>query len=295
MHFKGSLIVMITIAILFGSLVTTAGFPTMTRVLAYESSQAGSGANDCGNGENPFNILCQNLLSQIEGDGNAVIIMGSQTGGERTPEPPTTGILRVIKEVVCPAGISDCPSPEGFEIKVTGNSPNPPSFQGSLTGVDVSIGPGSYSVEEPTITELPEDTINKVSLSEECSGTISIGDTKTCTITNTITPVGTLTVITTVGCVPGRLCPPLPPPSAFIIQVLQNGQIIEEFPSSTDGTTVFFEPGEYEMREFVPAFPPGTNFLSVTFSTECFSESSEPILAGEERTCIITNEYGPIQ
>ena len=72
-------------------LLTTAGFST-TRVLAYESSQAGSLANACGNGDEAFNILCQNLLSQIEGDGNAVNIIGLQTGGERTTaptEPPT--------------------------------------------------------------------------------------------------------------------------------------------------------------------------------------------------------------
>ena len=44
----------------------------------YEKSQAGSQANSCGNGKMPMNIFCQNLLSQIEGDGNAVNILGSQ-------------------------------------------------------------------------------------------------------------------------------------------------------------------------------------------------------------------------
>jgi uncharacterized membrane protein len=44
----------------------------------YESSQAGSQANDCGNGDTPIDIFCQNLISQLEGDGNAVIIMGAQ-------------------------------------------------------------------------------------------------------------------------------------------------------------------------------------------------------------------------
>ena len=44
----------------------------------YEKSQAGSQVNSCGNGKMPMNIFCQNLLSQIEGDGNAVNILGSQ-------------------------------------------------------------------------------------------------------------------------------------------------------------------------------------------------------------------------
>lgn len=44
----------------------------------YEKSQAASQANACGNDDSPFNIFCQNLLSQIQGDGNAVNIIGVQ-------------------------------------------------------------------------------------------------------------------------------------------------------------------------------------------------------------------------
>jgi hypothetical protein len=41
----------------------------------YEKSQALSQANACGNGVLPLNVFCQNLISQIQGDGNAVTIM----------------------------------------------------------------------------------------------------------------------------------------------------------------------------------------------------------------------------
>lgn len=44
----------------------------------YESSQASSGVNDCGNGVLPLNIFCQNLASQIDGDGNAINIIAVQ-------------------------------------------------------------------------------------------------------------------------------------------------------------------------------------------------------------------------
>jgi hypothetical protein len=44
----------------------------------YEKNQAASQANDCGNGELPLNVFCQNLLSQIQGDGNAANIIGVQ-------------------------------------------------------------------------------------------------------------------------------------------------------------------------------------------------------------------------
>ncbi len=44
----------------------------------YESSQASSGVNDCGNGVLPLNIFCQNIASQIDGDGNAINIIALQ-------------------------------------------------------------------------------------------------------------------------------------------------------------------------------------------------------------------------
>ena len=85
---KPHVIAVMTVAAL---LLATAAL-TMTNIgnaFAYESSQGGSQANDCGNGQDPFNVLCQNLFSQIEGDGNAVNIIGLQTGGERTTPPET--------------------------------------------------------------------------------------------------------------------------------------------------------------------------------------------------------------
>ena len=44
----------------------------------YEKSQATAQANYCGNGELPLNVFCQNLATQLQGDGNAVNIIGAQ-------------------------------------------------------------------------------------------------------------------------------------------------------------------------------------------------------------------------
>jgi uncharacterized protein YdeI (BOF family) len=44
----------------------------------YQKSQAVSQKNDCGNGEEPFDVFCQNLASQIQGDDNSVAIDGEQ-------------------------------------------------------------------------------------------------------------------------------------------------------------------------------------------------------------------------
>ena len=45
----------------------------------YEKSQSASQVNECGNGVLPENIFCQNLLSQIQGDGNAANVIGVQS------------------------------------------------------------------------------------------------------------------------------------------------------------------------------------------------------------------------
>lgn len=63
-------------------LVSATAFSTTDSAFAdkkkYEKNQAASQANDCGNGELPLNVFCQNLLSQIQGDGNAANIIGVQ-------------------------------------------------------------------------------------------------------------------------------------------------------------------------------------------------------------------------
>ena len=44
----------------------------------YEKSQALSQANACGNGDMAMWVFCQNLAAQIQGDGNAMNIIGVQ-------------------------------------------------------------------------------------------------------------------------------------------------------------------------------------------------------------------------
>jgi hypothetical protein len=74
-------------------LATTAISMTTTgNVFAYKKNQATSQANDCGNGEFPFNIGCQNIDSQIQGDGNAVALTAQQTFPEEVAPPPTVDV-----------------------------------------------------------------------------------------------------------------------------------------------------------------------------------------------------------
>lgn len=284
----------VTVAIMLGVILTTTGFTT---VLAYESSQAGSLANACGNADlGSFNILCQNLFSEIQGDGNAVNLIGLQKGGERTTssppsESPTTGTLKVIKQVECSAGVT-CPDPSDFGMEVfmePGNNPNPATFDGSSSGIDVDIA-GSYSVDE-TVPTLPSGQTLTATKSADCSGTITAGESKTCTITNTITIAATLLVITKVECAQGEQCPNLPIPSDFQMFVFTDNNS-PSFPGSAEGTPVTIEPGDYDTGEAAPIID-GLIFDDFLFSPGCTSSQSGPIQAGEERTCTWTNIYRP--
>jgi hypothetical protein len=61
---------------------------TTDSVFAYEKSQAVSQVNDCGNGELPLNVGCQNTVSQIQGDGNEAALASEQAfEGESNSSP----------------------------------------------------------------------------------------------------------------------------------------------------------------------------------------------------------------
>ncbi len=45
---------------------------------SYEKNQATSQANACGNGKLPYNVFCQNIGSQVQGDENGVISASAQ-------------------------------------------------------------------------------------------------------------------------------------------------------------------------------------------------------------------------
>ncbi len=65
-----------------------------------------------------------------------------------------------------------------FTMTVSGNSQVVPNFAGNELGTNVGLNEGNYSVDELA------DSGYAKSFSGDCSGTISIGQTKYCTITN---------------------------------------------------------------------------------------------------------------
>ncbi len=72
------------------------------------------------------------------------------------------GVMLVPKVVKHIAAASD------FTIHITGNNPNPQTFQGSESGTQVMVDPGQYSVEETSNASYNENH------NEQCSGTIVV-------------------------------------------------------------------------------------------------------------------------
>ena len=78
MNNKHLLIVAAVTVMLIGATALSTTDSAFAGKKKYEKSQAASQANECGNGELPLNVFCQSLLSQIQGDGNAVNVIGVQ-------------------------------------------------------------------------------------------------------------------------------------------------------------------------------------------------------------------------
>ena len=78
MNNKHRLIVAALTVMLIGATALSTTDSALAGKKKYEKSQAASQANACGNGKMPLDVFCQNLLSQIQGEGNAVNIIGVQ-------------------------------------------------------------------------------------------------------------------------------------------------------------------------------------------------------------------------
>ena len=101
-------------------------------------------------------------------------------GGEATCTITNNDIppkLIVIKHVISDNGGTK--SASDFTMSVTGSSPSPASFQGAESpGTTVAINAGNFSVGESSVYGYTQTS------AVGCSGTIAVGETKTCTITN---------------------------------------------------------------------------------------------------------------
>ncbi len=104
-----------------------------------------------------------------------VVALGVFTPFFAFAQSSTTGLLNVYVQVINQTNSSY--GPGNFTVAVSGQSPNPATFQGSIQGTLVTINPGAYSV---TLTNPSYFTVN---YSVGCDRTIAAGGTQTCVIT----------------------------------------------------------------------------------------------------------------
>ncbi len=165
--------------------------------------------------------------------------------------------------------------PSDFTISVTGNSPKPSSSSGSSSGSTVTLKPGTYGVTESSVLGYT------ATYSSGCSGSISAGQTLSCTVANKYqtSPLGKITVVKNVvnddrG---------TKKPSDFMIFVTGNSPSPNNFPGSASGTSVSIQAGNYEVVE-ASVFGYAT-----TYSSGC----SGSITGGETIKCVVSNDDIP--
>ena len=181
--------------------------------------------------------------------------------------------LTVIKHVVNDNGGTSLAG--AFTMTVDDPGTDPPSFAGAESpGTTVTVDAGAYTVTETGPAGY------SASASADCTGSIAVGETKTCTITNDdIGP--TLTVIKHVVNDNGGTSLA----GAFTMTVDDPGTDPPSFAGAeSPGTTVTVDAGAYTVTETGPA----------GYSASASADCTGSIAVGETKTCTITNDdIGP--
>ena len=172
--------------------------------------------------------------------------------------------LTVIKRVVNNDGGSA--KPADFTMQVTATNPDSASFPGAASpGTTVGVDAGAYSVDEVGLPGYVK------SLSPDCTGTIAIGEHKTCTITNN-DKQAYITVTKVVHNDHGGTALP----GDFNLTL--NGQPV------TSGVKIPVDPGTYVAAE---TLLPGYTFNG--FTGDCDTEGTLTVALGQSKTCTLAN------
>jgi prealbumin domain-containing protein len=141
---------------------------------------------------------------------------------------------------------------DAFTMNVTGTQVSTGSFHGSEAGTTVTLDAGAFSVTETGPAGYTP------SYSAGCSGTIAIGETQTCTITNDDQPASLKVITTVVNDNGGTLVA-----GDVTINVTGTDVSDDSFPGSGAGTTVTLDAGGYSVAAgSVPGY-------TVSYSADC--------------------------
>jgi len=191
---------------------------------------------------------------------------------------PGSATLKVIKQVINDNGGTAVAG--DFTITVTGDNVQPSaSFPGAAgpAGTVVTLNPGAYSVGETLVSGYAQ-----TSASAGCSGTISLGEFKTCKITNNDIPTRLKVIKQVINDNGGTAVA-----GDFTITVTgDNVQPSASFPGAAGpaGTVVTLNPGAYSVGETLVS-----GYAQTSDDVDC----SGTISLGEFKTCKIVNDDIP--
>jgi len=178
--------------------------------------------------------------------------------------------LIVIKHVINDNG--GTAQAKDFTLDSGGTNDSPDNFAGAeAPGTTVTLDAGSYNVTETGPTGYA------ASFSADCTGTIALGQTKTCTVTNN-DQAATLIVIKHVINDNGGTAVA----KDFAMSTAgTNANPADGFPGAeSPGTTVTLDAGSYNVTES------GPTGYAASFSANC----SGSIAVGQTKTCTVTND-----
>ena len=197
-------------------------------------------------------------------DGNSITLALGDTAVCSITNTDIAPQLTVIKHVINDSGGTAVAG--GFTMNVTATQPSDDSFPGvESPGTTITLDAGAYSVAETGPAGYTESD------SADCSGTIAVGESKTCTITNDDQQAYLIVDKTVINDNGGNAVA-----DQFLLTV-DSGVAL-------DGVAVPVNPGVHTTGE---TLSPG--YTQGAWGGDCNTNASVTVALGETKTCTITN------
>ena len=212
--------------------------------------------------------LASNWGTDCAADGTITLLPGENktctiTNNDIAPE------LTVIKHVINDNGGTAVAA--DFTINVIGTNVSNSSFSGDETGNTVTLDQGSYSVDEDFYFGYAK------TLSADCSGTINVGETKTCTITNDDEPAYLVIEKDVINDNGGTELP-----NAWLLSATGPTSI-----SGNGGVSSYVDAGTYTLSE---TGPDGYTASAWICGGGSLNDNQLTLGSGESANCVITND-----
>ncbi|MBV7328370.1 hypothetical protein KFU94_08940 [Chloroflexi bacterium TSY] len=184
--------------------------------------------------------------------------------------------LTVIKQVLNDDG--GTAGPGDFTINVNGTNSSLASFPGSESGTIVTLDAGAYTVTEDAVVGYSGSFL------ADCTGTIAVGESKTCTVMNDDIPTGSgrISIVKQASIQSDQIF-------GFSSSTLGNFTLVDDGSSSNSGTFTVDANSTHVVTETVPPF---WTLISATCDNED-SVSNITVAEGESVICTFTNALLP--